>query len=513
MAAKRILLADGSGLSAFLWRGGRVKSESRFSNEPAGIEAFSNYLKKHRSSLYYVLADVSEEGYQIEDLPFVQGGDRSALLKRRLSQYFYNTPLSLSLSLGRSKDGRRDEKLLFAALTRPDSFAPWLDALRAAQVILVGVYSVPLVLANMPSLISSADGPVLLLTVSQGGVRQTFFDKGKLHFSRLTQLATRSIDEIGRVYANESAKIFQYLVAQRQLPRGAPLRTVVLAGTSDFETLQDYCRSSTDLHFEFSDLASAATALKLKEKLRDGSADPLIIHALATRTPDQQFASAAETRFHRLWKVQTGLNGAALVVLAACLMFAGKTGLQVVEMREQTDVLRSAETDDKRRYDETLASLPKVNLSPDELRTLIGRIEALQKRLPPMEALLVQLSRALDEHPRVELSRLNWRMTDNPNASIGATPAAQAAPTGQPGGTWTVVEIDATLPLVLVSDQRAQLDSIEKFASSLRNPQTEVRILSRPFDIEPDKPLRSASDTRGSTDDVPKFTLRIARRL
>jgi hypothetical protein len=86
-----------------------------------------------------------------------------------------------------------------------------------------------------PQLLANA-GPVLLVTLTRGGVRQTFFDKGKLHFSRLSPLATRGLDEIGRTCANDSAKIFQYLVAQRQVPRGVPLRTVVLANAAQMPT-------------------------------------------------------------------------------------------------------------------------------------------------------------------------------------------------------------------------------------------------------------------------------------
>jgi hypothetical protein len=67
---------------------------------------------------------LAEEGFQLEDLPYVQGGDRNALLQRRLSQYYYNTPLSAAISLGRAKEGRRDEKVLFAALTRVETFTP-----------------------------------------------------------------------------------------------------------------------------------------------------------------------------------------------------------------------------------------------------------------------------------------------------------------------------------------------------------------------------------------------------
>jgi hypothetical protein len=76
-----------------------------------------------------------------------------------------------------------------------------------------------------------------------------------------------------------------------------------------------------------------------------------------------------------------------------------------------------------------------------------------------------------------------------------------------------VVEIEAQLPLVLVSDQRAQLALIDHFAARLRDPKTDVRILSRPFDIESDKSLRSMGDARAQGADVPKFSLRMARPL
>ncbi|MDK9703144.1 MAG: hypothetical protein OEL20_08380, partial [Sulfuritalea sp.] len=106
MAQKRILLLDGPFLTAHYWSAGRIRVEGEFSHEPVGLEALAAYLDKHRSSLFYLLADIAEEGFQLEDLPYVQGGDRNALLQRRLVQYYYNTSLSAAISLGRAKDGR-----------------------------------------------------------------------------------------------------------------------------------------------------------------------------------------------------------------------------------------------------------------------------------------------------------------------------------------------------------------------------------------------------------------------
>ncbi len=517
MADKRILLLDGPVLTAYHWRAGHVRAEGEFSPEAVGLEALAAYLKKHRTSICYLLADIAEEGFQLEDLPHVQGGDRNALLQRRLGQYYFNTPLSTAISLGRAETGRRDEKVLFAALTRVETFTPWLNTLREVEANLAGVYSIPLVLVECGGKLLGDSGPVLLVNLSRGGVRQSFFDKGKLHFSRLSPLATKSLEEVARTSANDSAKIFQYLLAQRQIPHGAPLRTVVMAHAGQIPVLEKFCQSGAELQFEFLDLPSAARKQGLKDIPVDSNADSLFIHCLAARTPAQQFAPAGHTRIHNLWKVRFAITSTAWMVLAGCLLYAGKTALNLYELRDSVEAAQVITATDTQRYQAILDSLPKAGISPDNLRALIGRFDTLQKRSPAIEPLLIDLSRALDDNPRIELASLSWKIANSldtgEKVAAGAAPAV--APAAAPAaGVWSVIELNARLPLAMVSDQRAQIELIESFSTRLRNPRTDVRILSRPFDIESDKPLRSASDKGGAQlGDAPKFSLRIARRM
>jgi len=513
MAAKRILLLDGPLLTAHYWHAGHITAEGEFGHDAVGLEAFAAYLKKHRASIFYLLADTVEEGFQLEDLPHVQGGDRKALLQRRLGQYYYNTPLSTAISLGRATTGRRDEKILFAALTRIETFTPWLDALRAAEANLAGVYSVPLVLSGSISQTLSGTEPTLFVSLSSGGVRQSFFDQGKLHFSRLSALATKSLEEIARSSANDSAKIYQYLLAQRQIPRGSPLRTIVMAHAGQMPVMEEFCRSSNELEFEFLDIAATARKQGLKDVPADGNADKLFIHGLVRKTPAQQFAPAADTRIYNLWRIRFALTSAAWMVLAGCLLYAGKTALDVYALRDSIEATQVVTATDTQRYNALIDSLPKVGISPDNLRALLERFDVLQKRTPAMEPLLTHLSLALNENPKIELTSLTWKIADNidtaKNVPTGATPVAAAS-----GGVWAVIEINAQLPLGMISDQRAQIQLIESFAARLRDPRTDVRILSRPFDIESDKPLRSADEKTGAQlTDAPRFALRISQPM
>src|SRR5690242_16431654 len=101
MAQQRLLYIDASHLAAYRWERDELHGEGEFANDGPGAEAFSEYLRQHPNSLYALLADVPEEGFQTESVPFVQGSDRIAMIKRKLGQYFYGTPLSVAIPQGR----------------------------------------------------------------------------------------------------------------------------------------------------------------------------------------------------------------------------------------------------------------------------------------------------------------------------------------------------------------------------------------------------------------------------
>ncbi len=134
-----------------------------------------------------------------------------------------------------------------------------------------------------------------------------------------------------------------------------------------------------------------------------------------------------------------------------------------------------------------------------------------------MEPLLIHLSLALNDDPRIELANLDWKIADSLDTEE-KLPTGTRGPTGVPpataAGVWSVIEINAQLPLAMISDRRAQIELIESFAARLRDPRTNVRIISRPFDIESDKPLKSVSEKgEARLADAPKFALRIARQM
>lgn len=515
MPQRRLLHVDSSRLSAWLWHGGSLQHEGDFSADGTGVAAFSSYLRQCRSSLWLMLADVAEEGFQFEAIPHVFGADRTALIRRKLNQYFYGSPLTTAISLGREAAGRRDERMLFAALTRPQAFDPWLEALRAAEAPLVGVYSPPLLVPSLGQRLKLRPDNYLVVSFSTTGIRQTYIEAGRLRFSRLSPLGTGGVGEIARVCVAESARTYQYLAGQRVI-RSAALPVVILAPPALLDSLATACVASDELQYEVVDLVSAAKLCGLKRSPSEPSSDRLLLHLLASQPPQQQFAGPPVRRFYRLWQARFALKSTAALAMFTCLLFAANELFEVHMLRDQAARTQAQIDANARRYSNILKGLPAMPTSLDNLRAVVARFDAMEERSASPRDMFARISRALEEVPAVEMERLEWFLSTNPDEMGVAQdsvrlPAISAA--GAPPGMYAVALISGTLPSSQDGDQRALLETVNEFVSALRRDAAlMVSVVRMPVDVESGKTLRSGSEAAVAAE-TPRFSLRVSYPL
>lgn len=503
MPQRRVLFLDNSRLSVFRIGAGGTQAEAVFAADATGLTGFAAYLAAHRDSVFMMLADVVEEDFLVEDVPFSRGKDREALVNRKLAQNFYGTPYALAQSHGRLKDGRRDERLLLLGLTQPQHFSPWLDALHDSRIILAGLWSLPQVLDGL--LPKPPPAQLLLLTQTCAGLRQTFFSGGRLRFSRLTPLLNPSATGVAATAAAEAEKMHQYLFGLRLIQRDAPLATRVLTHPAAAAEVRARCRSNADLQFEIVDLLQQAGRAGLHAAFADSRAEALFCHLLAKKPPTEQFAPAAERRYHRLWRVRFALQVLSLLVFAGGLLFAAQRGMEILRLQEGAAAALQQARHDDYQYAVKLQALPQIPLSTEHLRALIDRYEQVHKRAQGPAPLLVQLSRSLDAFPTITLEQLDWTVVEQ-------TAAAPASPPHPAGGPYAQVTLAAHLPIGMVGDHRGQLALVSQFAKHLAAvPDTFVNVVQPPVDTQSGKTLKS-SDER-STPEPPRFVLRLARKL
>lgn len=520
MPQRRLLYLDTNNLAASLWSGGTLREEARFEPDGPGLAAFSAYLAKHRRSLFYLAADIAEEGFLTESLPYTQGADRRALLTRKLGQYFYGAPLATAISLGRDKGGRRDEKFLFTALNRPQLFEPWLEALRAAEALLAGVYSLPLLGGPILAKIAPNQERCLLVSVTRAGIRQSYFEGGQIRFSRLTPMAAADARQMAESCAAEAVKIYQYLLGQRLLVRGAPLAVAALVHPAQMPAFREQCKNTDELRVTLHDLHDAGKACGLKSLPQDSRCEALYLHLLAQRPPREQFAAGAERRLYRLWQVRSALLSGGAVALLGCLLYSGHQAVQVIQSRSSASALQQQAEADQQRYAEIQKTFPPMPTSTESLRAVINRFEDLEKRSATPLPLYLAISRALDANPKADIERIDWQLGGNPEEGLqtlsdARKPAAPGAPPDKSaaGAMYATAVVYGLLPTSMSADQHSQLDSVNAFATTLeQDKDLRVRVVRMPFDIESGKSLKSGSEA-GAGASQPKFIVHISRKL
>jgi hypothetical protein len=509
MYTRRLIYLASHQITACRWRGGELSDEGVFDSSEAGKQRFTQYLAENRKSLFSILANVSEEGFHIEMIPFLRGADRSSIISRKLGQIFFNATLTTSISLGHEKSRRKDERIMLAALTNNELFAPWLEALARAEVALAGVYSLPLLGPVLLRKLAVADERCLLLTIQDQSIRQSYLEKGELHFSRLTSLQNSSVAGIAQTFATEARKLQQYLVSQRILGRQQPIRAYVFCHASARAAVENSCVDSENLAFTVFDIADCAQRCGLRTIPTDTRCEPLFLHLLATDAPRTQFASDRQRHDYHLWVLRSALQGAGLVTLLGCLLWSGKQFHEAYQINEEVALVSAETVLARRRYDDIVKTFPAIPTSNESLRRVINRYVELEKSSSSPAYLWREISHALHSAPPVELEAIDWKVSAAHASRSSANP--EARPGDPPAINSETAVVSGTLRLGQESNPRQVLAVFNRLLETLRgNPKLEVEVLQQPFDVESGKSLKGGDAT--VEDSQPRsFKLQIRR--
>lgn len=500
MPAKRILYFDGAELCARLSKRGRLQHEAAFRDEEESLAAFRRYVRSHRDSQFFLVADVADEGFQLEVLPHVRGADRAALLARRLEQHFHGTRYQAAIGLGRQEDGRKDERVLFTALTRPQALEPWLGILSAEKACIVGLFTPALTLPSLLRRLIRQREPCVVVCLGARRIRHTFTQGGELRFSRLTPLSAAMRSDPAPVCAKESERVYQYLEGQRMIPRGSLLPVLVLVHSAQRAGFEQHCRCTAELHYQLIDLESLAKRVGLRSPLSDSCAAPLLSHWVSRHKSMPQLAPAPLRRFHRYRQLRAAAAGIGATLLGASTVTAGALVREGIKLREGTQALELALAAETTRYAGLSEALPPLPLDREDLRALARRYESVEKDSPSPLDLFLPLGRALNRFPDVEIERIEWYASDE----------SPAAHDGEPG-TAAFARIHARLPAVVDLHRRGIFERLDAFKHSLNEQSLGVVLEHKPFDLDSARSLRGDTSGSGWTE-APQFVLRVSPR-
>jgi hypothetical protein len=514
MKPSRLLYLSAHQMTAYRWHAGELRSEGLFAAAPDGHHEFTSYLARNSGCVFAILANISEEGFQIETIPFLRGADRQAVIARKLAQLFFNAALTSYLSLGYEKNKRKDERLMLAALTNNDLLAPWLDAIAGAGVALGGIYSLPLLAPTLLRKLALGQDQCLLLTVQDQSIRQNYFEKGELHFSRLAPLHDSSIVGIAQTFSGEALKLQQYLASQRLIGREQPITVHILAHPNARKAVQASCVSTATLHYNFLSIEDCGKKTGLKTLPPDSHCEQLFLNLLATTPPPIQFAKDTQRHAYQLRQASYALKGIGALALVACLLFSATLLLDSYRVNQESAALRSEAGVSRQRYDDIVKTFPPIPTDNETLRRVIDRYAELERRSVSPAGLYQEISRALQAAPAADLDRIDWKVGGVGAADPAASAAAgQSTAAGIVSGDSEAAVVHGTFKLGSSANARQMLRAFDQLLEALKaNPKLQVEVLQRPFDIESGKPLRGGDTTLESN--MPRaFSLQIIRTL
>jgi hypothetical protein len=491
-----LLFLSAKHLHAQHMAGGKIVAQREFSDSPDGRANFATFLQNAKYPTY-LLADLIEEDFRHETVPHLSGGSRTALLQRKFEQFHRGTPFRQATLLQRQKTGRRDDDMLFSALTNHALIAPWLEIMLAQQTPLAGIYSVPQISA--PLVENHPSNHLLLISWEKfAGLRQTYFSEHRLQISRLTPIHAGLT--FHAAVANELAHTCQYLKSLSLLPSGQTLDVRILCDAEDRAELEAGKPSDgADISYEFADLNEVARQLKVDYRFTDSDASQIFLHLLAAKPPKANYANAGHRHYHQLWQLRRGLNWSSVALLLCSLSLAAT---DIWQSSSNTEEVVSLNTRTQHILGETQQithTLPNIRTPASDMKTGVSVMRKLDQYAPVPSEILHPISAMLDRYPQIELDELSWQTNATepiPASTLADVPAQIITLNGHLTG--------------FANDYRAALNYLERFQRDLTAQGYQVTALAKSLDLSPGGSIAGQREARAN---AFGFSLKLFRRL
>jgi hypothetical protein len=503
----------------YLYRSaGRVlELEAKFSGgDELGISAFRDTLRGQRGALFAVVADLAGEDFHEEQIPYLRGADREAVLSRRLAQRYRDTRLAAALSLGTVDAAeRKNERVLLTSFTNTQQLTPWLDALEEAGAKLSGVYSIPLLAPALAKKLAARDARLLLVTANRAGLRQCYVENGKLRFARLERTVDMVPQALAMFVRSETQRLVQYLVTLRALPReGGAVQVVVVSPPGQKAAFEQALASDARLQFRVVDYAAALSSAKLSRVPEGTAAEALFLHLAARHAPSEQFASREDRRRYFIWQLQRGIVAAGVGVFAVCALAGGYRWLEALSVRGDAAEQMQQANEAAAQYSRITATFPVTDTTTENLKATVVEFRRIAERTANPDRAFRHISRVLERYPQFELDGVRWSIgKPSELRSSPAKPLAQAPAEGAAADALVVVELSGRVNATQRNDYRGITAQVQGFASALVGEGYELVRTQLPFDITPEGVLTGDIGTSADTGEAPRFTVTLSRRL
>jgi hypothetical protein len=535
--AKHFLYLTNTRLVSVITRGKRIVSRREFAVSGAGAAEFERYLAGVADIPAHLFTDLTEEDFRLDTIPHVGARDREAIVNRKLAQIFRNTPYRHALLQGRESEGRRDDRVIYTAVTNPEVLRPWIDAIERLEVPLAGIHSAAVFSGVLLEELDLIFPHTLLVTFTPGeAMRQTYFRDREIKFSRLTPIDLEPGQTLGTMIAEETTRTWQYLDSLRHFGPDDRLEVCVVIHPNERSLVQPELRDFAQIQYRVLDIEQVSAKLGLKTPPLGSTAEEVLVHLFLLRPAENHYASSELRRYATLRQARLALNALSIAVVAASLCWGGYNVARMLQSNDADQAVGQQVASLNREFDEITRALPSFGVGGSTMRDAVTFYNGSIRTFPAINDFVRPVSAALGANPLVRVTGFSWQATDDAKSvpPLSTTPTRNAptvkaiaaggtavpgvgpaaADDGNPpfaGGRYEVALLEATVR-VPNNDFRAALEHVEKLASDIGLvPGFHADVVDSPLDVRSSLQLQGRYGEKDPAIMEPRFVLRIVR--
>ncbi|MBL0142724.1 MAG: hypothetical protein IPP91_11640 [Betaproteobacteria bacterium] len=538
MAARHLLYLTNENLVSLVAHGGRITGRTVFPVSGAGMEDFERHLHGLQQVPTHLITDLAEEDFRLDTIPHLGGRDQEAVLTRKLSQLFRGTPYRHAIAQGREADGRRDDRVIYTAITNGEILRPWVEVLERLKVPVEGIHSSAVFSGRLLSDLGLEFPHTLLVTFTPGdALRQTYFRNKEIKFSRLTPVDLEEGQTLGNFLAEEIGRTWQYLDTLRYFAPTDGLEVCVLLHPKDRPSIEPVLRDFDQIQYRLLDIEQVAAKLGLKPPPVSSSAEEVLSHLFLRRPGANNFASPELRRYAMLRNARIAIYSIAGAFLGAGVAYGGWNLSLALQNRGQDLLTARQIMASNRELDDIARSMPAQGVGGQTMRDTVAFYSGLLREYPTVESFLLPVSVVLEKHPKIRLTQVAWQSADDdkvtpllvpiipreapplkamakgadPTQGTGQRPAAMTAEAPFSSGRHAVAILEATVTIDGLGF-RAALSNVQAFVADIAAiPGYQASLFDSPLDITPRSAISARLGERDPVTSQARFSVRVSR--
>ena len=423
---QRIFYFSGFRMTVFDWDEKTLVSSGEFQPNDQGLDDFEYLLKNSLKMPGRLLVDMIEEDFRRESIPHVNFMDRRGLISRLVDKHYRDETYVHAHMMGRSKIGRKDDRVLLSALTNTSLLAPWLDRLQSSNTRLAGIWSIPLLTDKLLKTIVEDDEHALIVSRQvRSALRNSYFQDGKLLLSRQAKFDQDmwDRDDFEGVITNlerGTIEIYNFLQNQRIMEGDDHLNVYCILQQDQLTEARSLAHSTGRVHYSF--LSLEQLFINFGVQGCEGRGADALFAFLCTRANSLNDHYATEDQKATFYQylvdkfvTHVAETGSLISIIAA--VFFAVSSLKIAQEEEH---LRYQISQLQAEYDERYSMMSHQLETADKVQSsvqLIDRLRTDSRQAP--HRFFSSLGGILNrpQFTNIRLTEMGWRKLPSPEVT------------------------------------------------------------------------------------------------